>query len=94
MANAGVNFTSMRHGKSGDVDTWADDDGGVFHTLTRHRRSTGGTFKLNIKKETICKISEDQFKKMSTDDKLVSLFEIMSQLGSLTTRVGELEEEI
>ena len=31
---------------------------------------------------------------MSTDDKLVSLFEIMSQLGSVTTRVGELEEDV
>ena len=31
---------------------------------------------------------------MSTDDKLVFLFEIMSQHGSVTTRVGELEEYI
>ena len=79
------------------MDAWADDDGGVFHTVTRHkrhRRSTGGTFQTQYKKETICKISIDQFKKMPTDDKLVSLFEIMLQLGSVTTRVGELEEDI
>ena len=97
MANAGVNGISTRHGKSGDVDALADDDGGVFHTVTRHkrhRRSTGGTFQTQYKKETVCKISKDQFKKMSTDDKLVSLFEIMSQLGSVTTRVGELEEDV
>ena len=97
MANTGVNGTFTRYGKSGDVDAMADDDGGVFHTVTRHkrhRRSTDGTFQTQYKKETICKISKDQSKKMSTDDKLVSLFEIMSQLGSVTTRVGELEEGI
>ena len=90
MTNAGVNGTSTRHGKSGDVDAWADDDGGVFHTVTRHkrhRRSTGGTFQAQYKKETVCKIIKDQFKKMSTDNKLVSQFEIMSQLGSVTTRI-------
>ena len=52
MANNGVNGTSTRHGKSGDVDAWADDDGGVFHTMTRHkrhRRSTGQTFQAQYK---------------------------------------------
>ena len=42
----------------------------------RKRLSTSGTFSENISKDTVCKITKDAFKKMSTDEKLVSLFGI------------------
>ena len=74
-----------------------DEAGGVWQTQTRskrHRRSTGGTFSPDYSKETVCKISKDEFKLMSTDEKLVSLFEIMTGFGSLTSRVHSLEDNV
>lgn len=74
-----------------------DDDGGVWLTQRsrkRNRRSTGGTFSETQVKETVCKISTDSFRKMSTDDKLVSLFEIMTSFGSMNTRVSDLEDDV
>lgn len=49
------------------------------------RRSTGGTFQSNIVQDTVC---------MSTDDKLVSLCEIMTIYRALYSSVSELKEDI
>lgn len=54
----------------------------------------GGTFSPNYSKETVCKISKDEFKLMSTDEKLVSLFEIITGFGSLNARVHSLEDNV
>ena len=74
------------------------DDGGVWTTQTRrkrNRRSTSGTFSENISKETICRISKESFKNMPTDDKLVSLFEVMtSGFGSVNSRVQDVEDNV
>ena len=79
-------------------DSTRGSDGGAWSTQTRrkrNRRSTGGTFSENISKEAICKISKDTFINMSMDDKLVSLFDIMtSGFGSISSRVNDLEEDV
>ena len=73
-------------------------DGGVWSTQTirkLNRLSTGGTFSKNISKDTVCKISRSAFKKMAADEKLVSLFEIMtSGFGSMNSRVSELDDNV
>ena len=74
-----------------------DDDGGVWLTQRsrkRNRRSTGGTYSKTQVKETVCKISTDSFRKMSTDEKLVSLFEIITSFGSMNSRVSDLEDDV
>lgn len=74
-----------------------DDDGGVWLTQRsrkRNRRSTGGTYSETQVKETVCKISTDSFRKMSTDEKLVSLFEIITSFGSMNSRVSDLEDDV
>lgn len=71
--------------------------GGVWQVQSgrkRHRRSTGGTFTPSYSKETVCRIDKEEFKKMSTDNKLVSIFEIMTSFGSLNTRVDSLEGHV
>ena len=62
---------------------------------SNNRPSTDGTFSENISKDTVCKITRDAFMKMSMDEKLVSLFEIMtSGFGSMNSRVSELEDNV
>ena len=58
---------------TGDMDTVPN---GAQTRRKRNRLSTSGTFSENISKDTVCKITRDAFKKMSTDEKLVSLFGI------------------
>ena len=74
------------------------EEGGAWSTQTRrkrNRRSTGGTFSESISKETLCSISKEAFKDMPTDDKLVSLFEIMiSGFGSMNSRVNNIENNV
>ena len=98
MAKSGENIRNVDFENGGRTGmAWDNDDGGVFETVTRrkrHRRSTGGTYQTNYVQETVCKISKEQFKQMPTDDKLVSLFEIMKEFGSLSTRMSGLEEDI
>ena len=62
---------------------------------SNNRPSTDGTFSENISKDTVCKITRDAFMKMSMDEKLVSLFEIMtSGFGSMNSRVSELWDNV
>ena len=73
----------------GDYDTRGsncDDSGGVLQVVNRSKRlrkSTGGTFEPISESETVCKISKEQFKAMSVDDKLVSMFDMMTGFTSL-----------
>ena len=74
-----------------------DDDGGVWQVVNKNKRlpkSTGGTFESKTKTQTVCRISKDQFKAMSVDDKLVSMFDIMADFTSLNTRVHSIEQSM
>lgn len=75
-------------------DMYSDDDeGGAWSTVTkakRQRNSTGGTFSTTISHEKTYKVTEEQFKTLSTDEKLVSLYDMMLSFGSLNTRVTTL----
>ena len=84
-----------RNSKSAD-ELELEDGGGVWHTTRRKRRkrSTGGTFSSSHSKDTICKIGIDEFRNMSTDDKLVSLIEVMTSFGSTNARVNKLEGDV
>ena len=74
-----------------------DDSGGVWQVVNRNKRlrkSTGGTFEPISESETVCKISKEQFKAMSVDDKLVSIFDMMTGFTSLSTGVQKIEHNI
>ena len=86
--------SKSENSKAAELDS---ELGGVWQVQSRrkrHRRSTGGTFTPSYSKETVCSIDKETFKKMSTDDKLVSIFEIMTSFGSLNTRVDSLEGHV
>ena len=91
-----MDFGSKReNSKAAELDS---ELGGVWQVQPRrkrHRRSTGGTFTPSYSKKTVCRIDKKKLsKKMSTDDKLVSIFEIMTSFGSLNTRVDSLEGHV
>ena len=60
----------------------------------RLRKSTGGTFESITESETVWKISKEQFKAMSVDDKLVSMFDMMSGFISLNKRVQNIVQNM
>lgn len=60
----------------------------------RIRNSTGGTFSTQVTYETTYKVSKEDFKKLSTDDKLISLYDMMLSLGSVNARVQDLEHDV
>ena len=62
----------------------------------RQRRSTGGTFEHTRKHESQYKLSINEFKDLSMNDKLVSLFELLTstQVGSFQGRLGEVESDV
>ena len=73
---------------------YSDDEGRAWSTVTktkRQRNSTGGTFSTTISHEKKYKVTKEQFKALSTDEKLVSLYDMMLSFGSLNTRVNNLE---
>lgn len=77
-----------------NADMYSDDEGGAWSTVTktkRQRNSTGGTFSTTISHEKTYKVTKEQFKALSTDEKLVSLYDMMLSFGSLNTRVNNLE---
>ena len=59
----------------------------------RQRRSTGGTFEQSRTHESQYKLSIHKFKELPTDDKLVTLFELMTNVGSFHGRLGRVENE-
>lgn len=76
----------------------ADDDDGewIVQDNKRRRRSTGGTFNSKSLKELNIgqAITKAEFKAMSTDDKLVTLFELMSSLGTIDARMTTVENNV
>ena len=86
------NSTGAVRGSNGD-----DDDDGVWQVVDKNKRlrkSTGGTFESKTETQTVCRISKDQFKAMSVDDKLVSMFDMMAGFTSLNTRVHSIEQSM
>ena len=50
---------------------------------------------LNLhQSQKLCKISKEQFKAMSVDDKLVSMFDMMTGFTSLNKRVQNIEHNM
>lgn len=58
----------------------------------RKRRSTGGTF--DVINNNAATITKDQFKQLSTDDKLVTIFDMINSVQSLSLRVEAVEQRI
>ena len=90
------NFKNVPGGGYDARGSNGDDSGGVWQVVNRNklRKSTGGTFEPISVSETVCKISKEQFKAMSVDDKLVSMFDMMTGFTSLNTRVQNIEHNI
>lgn len=78
----------------------ASDNGGPWQTVRkRKRRSTGGTSVNNDATTTSdqsikANISKDMFKKMSIDEKLVTLFDLMSNVNNIDGRVHKVEQHV
>ena len=60
----------------------------------RQRRSTGGTFNQKNTYESQFSLSTEDFKALPTDDKLVTLFELMTNVGSVHGRIGQVENKV
>ena len=91
------NFKNVPEGGYDARGSNGDDSGGVWQVVNRSKRlrkSTGGTFEPISESETVCKISKEQFKAMSVDDKLVSMFDMMTGFTSLNKRVQNIEHNI
>ena len=72
--------------------------GGAWSMQTRrkrNRRSTGGTLTENISTGTVCNISKEAFISMLQDEKLVSLFDIMTiGFGSMNSKLHAIEDNV
>ena len=74
-----------------------DDEHVPWTTVERQKRqrpSIGGTFEQTRIHESQYKLSIHEFKDLSTDDKLVTLFELMTNVGSFHGRLGQVESEV
>lgn len=83
-----------------------DDDGATWQVSERKkrwRRSTGGSYGpcqpsgsqfTNDRGVSGNFFSKTEFKRLSTDDKLVKLFEVMTDIGSLYGRVQDVETKV
>ena len=60
----------------------------------RQRRSTGGFFNQKNTYESQFSLSTEDFKALPTDDKLVTLFELMTNVGSVHGRIGQVENKV
>ena len=69
------------------------DENWILKGNKRRRRSTGGTFNKSSKESQNMpeKMSTHEFKAMSTDEKLVKLFELMTTTNAMNARVISLE---
>ena len=95
-------------GHSGRFDILAnelsdDDAGRIDGRIKRRRRSTGGTFNSNTgdsfaesagRSNLPQSVTTTEFKAMSADDKLVTLFELMSSVGNVNARVVSVENRV
>ena len=91
---------NIENGPGGGLDTRSssgDDNVGVLHVVSRSKRfrkPTDGTFESITEPETVCKISKEQFKAMSFDNMLVSMFDMMSGFTSLNKRVQNIKQNM
>ena len=78
-----------------DNDTWQVQERGK-----RRRRDTGGSYGLSrtqtgVRTSTNFNLmSKSEFKELSTDDKLVTMFELMSDIGSLHNHINKIETHV
>ena len=72
------------------------DEDWILKDNKRRRRSTGGTFNKSSKESQNMpeKMSTHEFKAMSTDEKLVKLFELMTTTNAMNARVISLENNV
>ena len=77
-------------------DTAGDDGEWIIQDNKRRRRSTGGTINSKSLKEMNVgqNITKAEFKAMSTDDKQVTLFELMSSVGTIDARMTTVENNV
>lgn len=104
MANLLESSTEMvkTHGDLGQGGQSVQNDmGGEWHIQTgkRKRRSTGGTFEPSSEhvRQTQANspnISKNTFRKMTIDDKLVTLFDMMNGVNNIVNRVQRLESSV
>lgn len=90
--NYGHGFSGGRGkhgGGGGDVGTSNESEWSINQNKKRQRRSTGGTFDVHDKT-----LSKNDFKQLSTDDKLVTLFEMLTFANSMNARVQNIEAHV
>jgi hypothetical protein len=80
--------TTMRNG--GDWGEETGLPGPIKETKNkRKRRSTGGTFE-----NTNISVSKQDFKSMNTDDKLVTLFDMMTKMNAVNDTVHVIQQQV
>ena len=95
-----VSMREARHGFSllGDLGEEPEDGSEmVVRSRKRQRRSTGDMSQPPENpqnSENVRKMSKDEFKELATDDKLVTLFELMSSVDSQQLRLNNIEDTV
>ena len=95
-----VSMREARHGFSLLGDLGEEPEDGyerVVRGRKRQRRSTGGMSQPPENpqnSENVRKMSKDEFKELATDDKLVTLFELMSSVDSQQVRLNNIEDTV
>ncbi|KAH3799509.1 hypothetical protein DPMN_153119 [Dreissena polymorpha] len=101
--NYGHGFSGGRGkhgGGAGDVDTNNESERSMQvknQSNKRQRRSTGGTSDVHdfVSGKHINKtLSKNEFKQLSTDDNLVTLFEMLTFANSMNARVQNIEAQV
>ena len=74
-----------------------DDDGDNWARVERkkrQRRSTGGTYQPSSVTDTQFKVTKEQFKSFDTDEKLVTLFDLLTSVGNIHGRLNNVENTV
>ncbi|KAH3770016.1 hypothetical protein DPMN_171295 [Dreissena polymorpha] len=90
--NYGHGFSDGRDkhgGGGGDVGTSNESEWSINQNKKRQIRLTGGTFDVH---DTT--LSKNDFKQLSTDDKFVTLFEMLTFANSMNARVQNIEANV
>ena len=88
-------FENRYSALNSDNDTWQVQERGK-----RRRRDTGGSYDLSLTQTDVRTstnfnlMSKSEFKELSTDDKLVTMFELMSDIGSLHNHINKIETHV
>ena len=80
-------------------DEAADGEQWITHKGKRRRRSTGGTGSFNpnmpgLNTDSVPRLTEREFKELPTDDKLVTLFNLMTNVNTFDTRMNSVEKNV